>query len=228
VPRRRRKFHSARPPTDAYKSRSVQVGNWSVFEHERNAKRLIFSADGEPVAYDHVFLRDACQCAHCVDPATQQRLFRTADIPPNIEPAEVLLGRRNELRVRWKIDVPGAPEPHWSVYSAQFLKTYASVERIDRSLGSQQREILWDGAKMRAKSRRIEYSNFMAQEYAVYQALHQLWLYGMVFIHRVPDDVAAVERIGTRIGPLIDTIYGRTWDVQSKANAKNIAYAYAP
>jgi hypothetical protein len=42
----------------------------------------------------------------------------------------------------------------------------------------------------------------------------------------VPSGEESVINIGTRIGPLRDSFYGRTWDVKSVPNAKNVAYTH--
>ncbi|KAK5242008.1 hypothetical protein LTR16_008840, partial [Cryomyces antarcticus] len=47
-----------------------------------------------------------------------------------------------------------------------------------------------------------------------------------MFLRNVPDSEVEVERIAGRIGNLRDTFYGRTWDVKSVVNAKNIAYTH--
>ncbi|EAQ90403.1 hypothetical protein CHGG_02338 [Chaetomium globosum CBS 148.51] len=45
-----------------------------------------------------------------------------------------------------------------------------------------------------------------------------------IFVTDVPADESAVERVASRIGPVQETFYGRTWDVRNKARAENVAY----
>ena len=66
----------------------------------------------------------------------------------------------------------------------------------------------------------------MSQESALWDILEQLRKFGLVFIRGVQASEAAVERIGSRIGPLRHTFYGQTWDVKSVPQAKNIAYTH--
>ena len=47
---------------------------------------------------------------------------------------------------------------------------------------------------------------------------------GLLFLSGVPKDPESVGRIAERIGPIRNTFYGRTWDVRSVPNAKNVAY----
>ena len=42
----------------------------------------------------------------------------------------------------------------------------------------------------------------------------------------VPTSTYGVDQIGAEIGPLRDSLYGRTWDVRSVVGAKNIAYTH--
>ena len=63
-----------------------------------------------------------------------------------------------------------------------------------------------------------------ATEQALAEALQLLWRDGLVFVDGVPESEASVSQIVNRIGPLMNTFYGPTWDVRSVPDAKNVAY----
>lgn len=48
--------------------------------------------------------------------------------------------------------------------------------------------------------------------------------HGLLLVREVPHYENAVEDMALRIGNLRDTFYGRTWDVKSVPQAKNVAY----
>ncbi len=72
----------------------------------------------------------------------------------------------------------------------------------------------------------ISYNSYMKSEKSLHEALTQLSRYGLLFLSDVPSSEESVINIGTRIGPLRDSFYGRTWDVKSVPNAKNVAYTH--
>ncbi len=79
---------------------------------------------------------------------------------------------------------------------------------------------------MAEENRFVVYSDYMRSDVVLYRTLDQLNKYGLVFLKDCPNSEKAVERIISRIGTLRDSFYGRTWDVKSKPDAKNIAYTH--
>ncbi|KAI9868995.1 MAG: hypothetical protein M1813_002818 [Trichoglossum hirsutum] len=188
------------------------------------AKRLMVGLDGGLKQFDFVFLRDACTCQQCVDPSTSQKLFQTSDIPLAIRASNVESSAEGTLKIRWKDDIPGYGAAHVTEITPQFLRTYESLRHRVRSRYNDQRRVLWDRDIMEADIRWTEYEQYMADDEKFFEALSQLSRYGLLFLRGVPDSELAVEKIGSRIGSLRDTFYGRTWDVKSVLNAKNVAY----
>ena len=189
--------------------------------------KLLISIDEQPVPFNALFLRDSCACSECVDPSTHQKLFRTCDIDGRIGVREAYVTPDSKLRVHWSPDLPGYSESHCSEFDEGFLRQYGTTSYEQRSLsGDYEPQVLWNRQVITKDIRFLAYSDYMTREETLLDALVQLHRYGLVFLQGVPlDDEAAVEKIGTRICPLMDTFYGRTWDVRNVANAKNIAYA---
>ncbi|KAI9769592.1 MAG: hypothetical protein M1839_003631 [Geoglossum umbratile] len=210
-------WHGARaPPPGCRRQHQISI--------TAGAKRLTIGVDGNLRQFDYAFLRDACTCPQCVDPSTRQKLFQTSDIPLAIKASNVKFTAEGSLAIRWENDVPGYGRAHVSEITPQFLKTYDCLRHRIRSRHNDQRQVLWDRSIMEADVKWIEYEEYMADDVEFFGALLHLSRYGLVFLKGVPDSEQSVEKIGNRIGSLRDTFYGRTWDVKSVLNAKNVAY----
>ncbi|KAF8251447.1 Clavaminate synthase-like protein, partial [Wilcoxina mikolae CBS 423.85] len=189
-------------------------------------KRLNVELDGQFVSFDQLFLRDACSCPHCIHPSTQQKLFQTTDIPYDVRADFTETLSDGSLRVRWKndISIPGV-EVHESIYTPDFLRRYSTLRNRVRARHNDQRQILWDKRKMESDVLYISYSDYMNSDEALFRAVRQLSLYGLMFIRGVPEGQHdAIEGMAERIGNLKNTFYGKTWDVKSVKYSKNIAY----
>ena len=74
----------------------------------------------------------------------------------------------------------------------------------------------------------MDYADLMNPENrdaALLRFLQHLERFGVAFLRNVPTaDHRQVEKVAERFGPIRETFYGRSWDVKSVPNAKNIAY----
>ncbi|MCJ1246273.1 hypothetical protein MMC30_003479 [Trapelia coarctata] len=168
-----------------------------------------------------LYLRDACSCSRCIDPSTSQKLFESADIPLDINVEKVHYLSDGTVQITWANDIAGY-EHHTSTFSSAFLQRTSSATA--ESLRSFPQRVPWDRATIAGHSKCFAYDDFLSSSKILHEALNQLHCYGMVFVQSVPSDVAAIERIAEKIGPLRNTFYGSTWDVRSIPSAKNIAY----
>jgi gamma-butyrobetaine dioxygenase len=71
----------------------------------------------------------------------------------------------------------------------------------------------------------------MTDDKTLYKVLQSLYTHGLVFLKNVPDTIKidssiSVAAIAERIGPIRQSFYGRTWDVRSVPDAKNVAYTH--
>ncbi|KAI9845457.1 MAG: hypothetical protein M1838_001719 [Thelocarpon superellum] len=188
------------------------------------AKRLNVSIDGQLEQFDYIFLRDACACPLCIDTSTRQKLFQTSDIPADITSRNLLQSPDGTVQLRWTKDVPGYSAEHSSTFTPSFLRTYSRRRNRMRSRYNDTRQVLWNRDIMTSDVRSLDFTDYMQHDSTLLEALQQLNLYGLVFLHNVPPSASSVAEIGTRIGPLRHTFYGETWDVRSVPSAKNVAY----
>jgi len=191
-------------------------------------KRLHIALDGDLHAFDSLFLRDACGCADCVHPSTQQKMFQTTDIPYDVRPQTFEARRDGSVRIVWRNDIvtPKHPtgEGHESVYDVGFLRRYSTLRNRVRTGFNDQRQILWDRRTMNNDVLLVGYNDYMRSDEALFRAVKQLSMYGLMFINGIPAGMSdAVEGMAGRIGHLKNTLYGKTWDVRNVKDSKNIA-----
>ncbi|KAL2270711.1 hypothetical protein VTJ83DRAFT_82 [Remersonia thermophila] len=178
-----------------------------------------------------LWLRDSCECRRCVDPHSGQKTFSTTDLPdaPTIKHAMIRYDKALELT--FANDKASGGGDHTVRFSAKTLAEWrAAGSRWHRFAFTPHKPdiIPWDRASyeaLLAEGRcRVSYNDWVQDEAAFFEALRDLSQTGLIFVTDVPQDEASVERIATRIGPLMHTFYGWTWDVRSKPQAENVAY----
>lgn len=193
----------------------------------RPKRRIPIEVDGHDILFDSIWLRDRCNCPKCVDPSTKQKLFQTADIPENIAGFAHHQEGRPYVKFTWKNDVPDYPASHTTNVFMDTLRSAVTDEpQAELSAQSHDDHVLWDRDMMVADNKNIPFDAYMSSNTVLYKALRQLHTHGLLFLHSVPDSEAAVVQIANRIGTLRDSFYGRTWNVRSVPDAKNVAYTH--
>jgi len=84
--------------------------------------------------------------------------------------------------------------------------------------------VLWDDKAMQDNVLWLSYDEYMNTPEGLLKGLKHLQDYGLFFLKDVPTKDQEVATVAERIGHLRHTFYGRTWDVKSVPEAKNIAY----
>ena len=182
---------------------------------------------------DAVILRDSCSCLRCVNSSTGQKLFETADIPLDIETATIERDELGDFHVKWRNDIPGY-DCHSSTFTVDWVtnKTRA-IPPEQNNLGavkpasnvpSATNRNFWNREMMTRENLVIPFVDYAHSKEVLHLTLWHLCKYGMVYLSNVPSEATAIEKIASRIGPLRNTLYGSTWDVQSKPSPINIAY----
>ncbi|ETS86147.1 hypothetical protein PFICI_04172 [Pestalotiopsis fici W106-1] len=198
---------------------------WSVVSGLESNSPITLSnpARPKPLVLNLHALRDACACDKCVDPHSGQKNFGTTDIP---EELSVLSSRRLEdasLEVVWENDFITS-EHHRSVFPAEQVREWGFPQTAVSHKRTLPHARLWDSESFAATPSRVQYDDWMSDGSRYHEAVAQLHNYGLVFIDGVPKSEESVVGIATRIGHVMETFYGRTWDVRSKPQAENVAY----
>ncbi|KJX95253.1 hypothetical protein TI39_contig4125g00002 [Zymoseptoria brevis] len=179
--------------------------------------------DGQEHPFNPILLRDLCSCPLCIDQSTRQKLFYSADIPADIQVTETYV-RHGHFRFRWSVDAPGYGNDHVSSIPIEALKRLVRTGMLDRAAPELPTRQYWTAETFDQETSDFSFDTYMKDDKALLKALRQLYTYGLMFVSGVPDDETSVEQLAARIGPLKTTFYGRTWDVRSVPDAKNVAY----
>jgi hypothetical protein len=194
---------------------------------------LVSASNKEPSQFHYVWLRDNCQCAQCLHPSTRQKLISSSQIPLDIRPASISWNADGVLEIVWDKDLDShtaANAQHISQYPADWLRNYCySTSQLSQRLARDHEHVLWDRELLQSRQDElwIPYMEVMDpsnNEYGLWKLLDTLQKYGLALVRNVPTLDKHVEQVALRIGPIRETFYGRSWDVKSVPDAKNIAY----
>ncbi|AOY81281.1 TauD/TfdA family dioxygenase [Moorena producens JHB] len=211
-----------------------QSQQYQISEIKQDRSKLFLDwADSHRSTFHYIWLRDNCYCPLCGDPRHGEKRFKIIDFPLDIEPLSVRWDRET-LEIVWK------PDGHQSIYDAQWLRQhcYSATERKHR----QHRPILWD-SNIVTNLPQIAYEEVQTGDKRRLQLLKHLRDYGICFVRNVPTQKGELESFAQSFGPLLETNYGRVFEIvvdpeesqKSVANSQinliphtDDAYQYAP
>lgn len=185
------------------------------------------------IPLSHLWLRDACPCAQCVDPHSGQKTFSTTDLPDRMKVEHAELDADGSLTVVWSSDLLSGGDRHTSTFPAKEVQSWSNTEAPRSAVVTADAPYakMWDGKEYQGLldrgSCRVSYDAWINDDEAFWAAFADLSMTGLIFVTGVPHGEDQVERIAGRIGQLQHTFYGRTWDVKSKPRAENVAYTSA-
>lgn len=169
--------------------------------------------DGHNHHFSAILLRDLCQCPECVHESTNQKLYSTADIPPNIKAKSFSKSPSHEeaVDIIWDQDIPGFEASHTTSLPIDTLRSIIDagtpVTPFSNKLSP---PVNWDADSSDFPD--IDFEAYMKDDLALLRAIEQLQTYGLVFLTNVPGEERSVSAIAERIGPVKDTFYGHSWD----------------
>lgn len=185
-------------------------------------RRITLDIHGRVYTVDSLKLRDACTCKLCVDASTTQKLFSTTDIPGQIRAGLGQVYPDGSFSVSWSSDVPGI-EGHSSRYPPGFLATRMGCGSIENRARREIPRIPWGRRGLKESQITFHYDSYLNDPLTCRAVTESLMRYGMAYIAFVPPDPGSVGHIASRIGSIMRTIYGETWDVRSVESPKNVA-----
>ncbi|KAK3388565.1 taurine catabolism dioxygenase TauD, TfdA family-domain-containing protein [Sordaria brevicollis] len=182
------------------------------------------------------WLRDTCKCPHCVNPDSGQKSFSTTSLPRDIKVQSAELNPDGSITIVWENDTVSTndtPEAttHTSTYNSDDILEWQLPANLAGNILPVERT-LWNRSKLQehieSGDLRVSYDDWLNSEEGFWKAFESLARFGILFVHSIPSDRALVEKqvekIANRIGILMHTFYGFTWDVRSKPRAENVAY----
>ena len=117
---------------------------------------------------------------------------------------------------------------HFSVFDMEWLRKQGySKHGFDKKKEDLCQWKRWTKSDLKMDDLWCSYEEFMdpsGQDQGLYRVLKQLEHYGLALLRGVPLEDRKVEDVARRFGPIRETFYGRSWDVKSVQDAKNIAY----
>ncbi|OLY83156.1 Trimethyllysine dioxygenase, mitochondrial [Smittium mucronatum] len=186
-------------------------------------------------SYPYTWLYDACRCSKCVHAENHQKLKTPGQVDPSIHPRSVTneesifnyfgkeANRKEQgIRIKWDVNERGSHESFFS-YKWLFENPAVLLNQKKGKIHGVGNQTLW-GKKEYGELEFIEYSAFIDSNGGLEKVLKRLNEYGLVFLKNVPTTREEVLKLGRRIGTIMDTFYGPSWDVVSTTNSKNIAY----
>lgn len=188
----------------------------------------------------NLFLRDTSVHPDHVHPASQQRLFRTADLPSSALDGDKLVGygvhnvpgKGDCLVTEWSLPLKGTSPPHKPSAKLSVVPLDVLVRLLDRSppQGSLPAPTPWDRAALSRTLVRTPYPDFLSSDAALEHTLEGLIKDGICLVDDVPTHPREgghepeLRRLVERIGSLRRTWYGDLWDVKAEEGSLNIAY----
>ncbi len=194
-----------------------QAQQYKISNVQADQKKLfVYWADGHRSTFHYIWLRDNCYCSMCGDPRHGEKHFQIIDAPVDLEPLAVDWDNDRKLEISWK------PDGHRSIYNAQWLRQhcYSSQEREHR----QHHPILWDSQTLISPPQ-VTYEAVKAEDLGRLQLLKHLKDYGICFVRNLPPETATLESFSQSFGPLLETNYGRVFEivVDRKSSQRSIA-----
>lgn len=241
-----RKTPSLRPCVRMFSTsrlRSLKINGFDS-THIR-VSEVLADAPPEEVKYRNIFLRDACTSEESVNVHSSQKTFSTAEIPVDlaIKTAEITpqVDGKQSLGITWS-------DGRVSTYSHAFLERNATLQARRNFRYLDKPYTLWDSTNKPLTAdliSKVDYKEFMTNPDAVNKAVQALHDFGVVYVENMPEQtgivadklgelnldvsskeppVVLVEEVAKQIGYVKETFYGRSWNVKSVPEAKNVAY----
>jgi len=169
-------------------------------------------ADGRRSAFPALWLRD--NCPEDREPTNHQRLIDVADLPEDPRIASAQAHGDGSLSIAW------AGEGKTSRFSLEWLRRHDPESPGNERSGPEPR--LW----------RLENAGELCwMDAAAFESdpgclrwLTALRRHGIAFLRGVPSKRGHVLELAQRVGHVVETNYGRVFDVRSEPNPANLAY----
>jgi gamma-butyrobetaine dioxygenase len=211
--------------SNAAKGLETIQSNSGIIREDAGINLSSFITTANPdTAWHPAYLRDMCRCPRCRDPSSTQKRFQTTDIPEKIKARFVEMNAEGDYKITWENDIPGFGPDHVSTFTEHVLHEHLSPHALADARFEPSEPRYWNRKRITRELQSVKYEDYMKDDQALYRALLFLNMHGILLLKDVPESETAVENITSRMGTLRDTFYGRTWDVKSVPEAKNVAY----
>lgn len=153
--------------------------------------------DGTRHEFAAVWLRDACRCPDCRDPATDIRREGLPPLDPDLAVARAWVGEDGGLECRWF-------DGHATSLGAEWL--LAAI----RPAAGVTAQRLWRG-----DFRPFAAAHDDLDDPGLLAWLTALWRDGVALVHDMPATREELRRFAGRIGPIRASNYGPDWEIEA-------------
>lgn len=167
--------------------------------------------DGHRTAFPVIWLRDNCVCSQCGDPSIGKRRLRVSSISADLAPATLRVTADGHLEIKW------APDGHVSIYDALWLRNESASESARRS------NIMCWGSSLSRKLPESDADEVIADPKARLTFYRQLRDFGLTVVRNVRPQVGEIEVFSQVVGPLVETNFGRVFDIVFTPDQLSIA-----
>ena len=169
-------------------------------------------SDGSCDRFHCIWLRDACRCETCGDPAIGYRNLRLSALDLELKP-RLLNTSADELAISWN-------DGHKSSFTASWLNEHAYDERTRRARAFKPRP--WDEA-LRRDPPTVEYSEIIDDDARFLRMLQRVRDHGICFVRSAPARAGVVETLARRFGFPQESNFGRVQDLVFDPQKSSIA-----
>ncbi|GAA5948008.1 hypothetical protein JCM3765_007068 [Sporobolomyces pararoseus] len=211
----------------------------TIHFHDPSSSSSSSSSTSRSLSVPNLWLRDSSIHPSHVHPDSQQKLFRTSDVPSSNKligfGVHELPGKGECLITEWNtpLKTPGLDPTSLKLSVIEIEKLKALLkggEKESKILGSLPKPRLWNRKSLETTLVVQDYKNFKQDDKVLLKVLDGLIKDGIVLLKNVPTDEKSgqskpeLKRLVERIGSLRKTWYGDLWDVKAEQGSKNIAY----
>ena len=168
--------------------------------------------DGSRTRFHCIWLRDACRCESCGDPAIGYRNLRLSALDLQLRPSRLACSN-DDLAITWS-------DGHQSRYSSPWLRKHAYDERARRA-----RAFVPDAwtDDLRRNPPVFDYQELCDDDARLLQALQTVRDHGIFFVTGSPAREGIVEEFALRFGFPQESNFGRVQDLVFDPQKRSIA-----
>lgn len=222
--------------------KSLRIRALSVVSYDNSQITVDFDGEpADPVSFQTIFLRDACDSAESVDISSRQKSFSTAQVARKLQVAEPPtishVDNIPHLEVLWKHSDESVSK---SLYSETQLKKYSTFQNRMRGKFFPQHRVYWNKSALikEMKGLNVDYFAYMSGTETFKNVVNSLNKFGLCFVNDIEDPLRnpqtqaltpanlalwPVAKLATKFGYIKETFYGKLFNVKTEPNAKNIA-----
>lgn len=175
-----------------------------------NDKIKVQWQNGEHSEFHNVWLRDHCNCAKCLNQATNQRELDLLDVPLDIKPSNVTT-TDNILELKW-------PDNHVTVFNSDWLMKHGYKPDTTTRVEDWVEPALWDKSIISSvELPEITFESVLQDEKERCRVSNLIEKYGFAFVYETPTDLSSIEKLSNALGGFVrETNYGRLWDFSNE------------